>query len=203
MKKSELKALIREVVEEIQGNELNQMIQALENNPEFVNMAHEKYGNQISEQDSSRRDFIKKLAQGLLAVGVAPAAAAQSMSIPSRAALLKKFDQSQEENDALNSKRRPAAEGSTLDIVRKSKNDSTFKQLREKYIGNIDDNETEANKYMKASIIRAAKLLKTANDWEKNKDYLTTNISAITRFTNQQAFDVLYDEPEFHKIVTS
>jgi hypothetical protein len=93
MKKSELKQLIREVIEEAEAAQLNDMVKALEQNPKFVDDAWEKLqavlaniqlgkrkanqlkkGGTLSEQDMQSRDyFIKNLATALLDAGQTPA----------------------------------------------------------------------------------------------------------------------------------
>ncbi len=91
MKRSELKQLIKEVIQEAEAAELKDMIKALEQNPEFVDAAWEKLqtklaniqlgtrkANQLkksgglSEQDAptGRRSFIKNLAVALLGAGL-------------------------------------------------------------------------------------------------------------------------------------
>jgi len=74
MKKSELKALIREVIEEVdslQGDELSQMVQALQKNPELV----AKF-NGTNEGVLSKKISLGVLALSLLAAGLTPRAIA-------------------------------------------------------------------------------------------------------------------------------
>ena len=207
MKKSELKALIREVVEEVQENKLAQMIKALENSPELVKMAQEKYGSKLNEQDLTRRGFLKNLGLGLLGAGITAAMVNKVNASPPEfkqldiSKILRAIDKSREEDPSDIANRTPARPGSTVDIVRKAKDDPVFKELRTKYIDNISDDKNKADEYMKVSIVKAAKLLKTANDWEKNKDLLVSSVSIMTRFNKYDVRNVLEEIPEFERII--
>jgi hypothetical protein len=72
MKKSELKQLIRETVEEMRIiSEANKITEYLRSNPRLVEslMTH----GVLSEADMGRRDFLKKLGMGLAGAGLTAA----------------------------------------------------------------------------------------------------------------------------------
>jgi hypothetical protein len=72
MKKTELKQLIRETIEEVRIiSEANKITEYLQSNPRLVEslMAH----GVLSEADMGRRDFLKKLGMGLAGAGLTAA----------------------------------------------------------------------------------------------------------------------------------
>ena len=82
MKKSELKQLIRETVEEVRIiGEANKIEEYLKSNPRLVKslMAH----GVLKEADMGRRDFLKKMGAGLAAGGLTAAGLKAQSPVPS------------------------------------------------------------------------------------------------------------------------
>lgn len=214
MKKSELKALIREVIEEVQGNELNQMINALENNPEFVDAAMEKYGDRLNEEDMNRRSFIGKLAKVLVGAGIA-ASAVSTAKADGITDIIRWGDQqianfekmNKDQMEKLGMKSPEAVEGSVRDLHNKHKKQGAFKKYREDYLTALDDNDPSkaienSERIQKTSIQHAWNLIKTASDYDEynQKGFIPSVVAGITSFGVKTVAETMKSDPRYKDV---
>ena len=200
MKKSELKALIREVVEEVQSSNKNatakKIATALRANPKVaqklaavVGKSGEQSGEQLEEGKLS--SGWKALIFALAAMGVTGDTIAQAAEDHGALVTLARMaQQAVKDTDKIRSDKAAefgyktinAEKGSTLDIHRQMMKDPKFAKFVDDHntaaYGNNPDKE-KADGILKTAIEAAVKRYKQANDFKEEQKFLAGNVYKI------------------------
>jgi len=188
MKKSELKQLIREVVEEVKKadkeKQVNDIIKALQANRKVANQlaaAVEQSGEQLEE---GKLSSWKALALALLSLGITGNSIAKAAENPSAAqGIVQQVQQNAKKN-------------TFIEIYKQQKEDvdGKYEQYKEIYFTSRDDADKEQAAYI--SVNKAMKAFSMASDFhvenqEVTGELLASNIKRITNLPMPAVKDAL------------
>ena len=204
MKKSELKALIREVVEQAaQQQELQKIIGVLEDKPEILDALMKmpevkkvmmSAGGQLKE--NTRRNFLKMGAAILLGAGISAAqlqakglsalsdAGEEVVNAAREKSLEKQADTAKRIGKDLPNPYKDSSPGSTMHIIANRDKDSKVAKFKADYRAAEDDLKIpEMDKILKQAVEYSVEKLKSAKDYDKlRKDAMPVNVRDFLRF---------------------
>lgn len=222
MKKSELKALIREVVEEVNNKgAVDKMAKALQANPKLAAAIAKRLKDKgapinPSELNEGKSTFFKKLAMLAIAAGLSLGAVSNAKGQGFADKIVDTIEWGQTEIDRLEKLTRDtfpeyhqeqeAQEGTVRYIHNRFRGASTFVNYRKQYLDALRiDDPTEANKktdeIAKLSTHHAWNLIKNAKDYSAYnlKGFVPSVVASITRQPIKQVAEIMEANPTIFK----
>lgn len=222
MKKSELKALIREVVEEVNNKgAVDKMAAALQANPKLAAAIAKKLEDEgapieASQLNEGKSTFFKKLAMLAIAAGLSLGAVSNAKGQGFADKIVDTIEWGQTEIDRLEKLTRDtfpeyhqeqeAQEGTVRYIHNRFRGASTFVNYRKQYLDALRiEDPTEANKktdeIAKLSTHHAWNLIKNAEDYSAYnlKGFIPSVVASITRQPIKQVAEIMEANPTIFK----